>query len=58
MGTVTGDFTRGRKAGQIVPLPHSGHQEGFPRAPAIFPSGCEVKLEVALESLQGRRDLT
>ena len=33
MGTVTGDFTRGRKAGQIVPLPHSGHQEGFPRAP-------------------------
>ena len=24
----------------------------------IFPSGCEGKLEVALESLQGRRDLT
>ena len=27
---------------------------GFP----IFPSGCEGKLGVALESLQGRRDLT
>ena len=24
----------------------------------IFPSGCEGKLGVALESLQGRRDLT
>ena len=24
----------------------------------IFPSGCEGKLRVALESLQGRRDLT
>ena len=24
----------------------------------IFPSGCERKLAVALESLQGRRDLT
>lgn len=33
MGTVTGDFTSGRKAGWIVPLPHSGHQGGFPRAP-------------------------
>ena len=29
----------------------------LPRSP-IFPSGCEGKLGVALESLQGLRDLT
>ena len=28
------------------------------RLPSVFPSGCEGKLGVALESLQGRRDLT
>ena len=40
-----------------------GHE--FEQAPGvgalgspIFPSGCEGKLGVALESLQGRRDLT
>ena len=32
---------------------------GGPDAPGpIFPSGCEGKLGVALESLQGLRDLT
>ena len=35
-------------------------EEGLSRSfsGAIFPSGCEGKLGVALESLQGRRDLT
>ena len=31
--------------------------EGVQKGP-IFPSGCEGKLGVALESLQGLRDLT
>ena len=30
----------------------------LPEPHPIFPSGCEGKLGVALESLQGRRDLT
>ena len=32
--------------------------EGFTLGSPIFPSGCEGKLGVALESLQGLRDLT
>ena len=45
------------------PAEREGH-EGFPPPPEkalgspIFPSGCEGKLGVALESLQGLRDLT
>ena len=35
-------------------LGHTGFALGSP----IFPSGCEGKLGVALESLQGLRDLT
>ena len=45
--------------GEILELrrgsqPSPGLAVGSP----IFPSGCEGKLGVALESLQGRRDLT
>ena len=34
------------------------HPLGLALGSPIFPSGCEGKLGVALESLQGRRDLT
>ena len=46
-----------RKAGDLVrkiPYSDSDRTLGSP----IFPSGCEGKLGVALESLQGLRDLT
>ena len=39
---------------QIINFKIKKSQPGSP----IFPSGCEGKLGVALESLQGRRDLT
>ena len=35
-------------------LSMGSHRVGYP----IFPSGCEGKLGVALESLQGLRDVT
>ena len=35
-----------------------GAEVGGPMGSPIFPSGCEGKLGVALESLQGLRDLT
>ena len=35
-----------------------GRLRGFLELRPIFPSGCEGKLGVALESLQGLRDLT
>ena len=41
----------GRKARVSLPL-------GLALGSPIFPSGCEGKLGVALESLQGLRDLT
>ena len=45
----------GRQTGtQLPPSRHLGLALGSP----IFPSGCEGKLGVALESPQGRRDLT
>ena len=37
---------------------HLGLPLGLALGSPIFPSGCEGKLGVALESLQGRRDLT
>ena len=49
---------------QPPPMPHWLHflllhctEEAVP-GPSVFPSGCEGKLGVALESLQGLRDLT
>ena len=36
----------------------AGKVLGLALGSPIFPSGCEGKLGVALESLQGRRDLT
>ena len=38
---------------QMLPISHRAQLPG-----PIFPSGCEGKLGVALESLQGLRDLT
>ena len=57
---VSGYFW-GSREGCQGPFRPSGRNRGLPlrrRRGPIFPSGCEGKLGVALESLQGRRDLT
>ena len=41
-----------------LPFPFPGDPLGLALGSPIFPSGCEGKLGVALESLQGLRDLT
>ena len=42
----------------FVQFPHLYLPLGLALGSPIFPSGCEGKLGVALESLQGLRDLT
>ena len=59
------DFIGGLCAEHLL-LPHAANicpaagprPRAGPVGSPIFPSGCEGKLGVALESLQGRRDLT